>query len=61
VRSACRLWLSPQAEQAILADHEGDALDAVLAAIAAGAARQQGYSGASDEATLAGEGWIYSV
>jgi hypothetical protein len=61
VRSACHLRVSPETEQAILADHEGDALDAVLAGIAAGAAKRRGFADVPDEAAQSGEGWIYSV
>ena len=60
-RTACRLAVSPEAEQAVLDDHEGDALDAILAAIAAGAAKRSGFSGVPVDAISSGEGWIYSV
>ncbi len=45
----------------IVDDKEGDALDAVLAAIGAAAALASDYSGADPEATSSGEGWIYSI
>lgn len=60
-KAACRLVVSAENEQMILSDHEGDALDAVLAAIAAGAAKQRGFVGAPPDAASSGEGWIYSV
>jgi hypothetical protein len=60
-RASCRLMVPLAAEQAILADHEGDALDAVLAALAAGAAMRQGFSGVPADAAPSAEGWIYSV
>ena len=60
-KAACRLVVSSENERAIVADQEGDALDAVLAAIAAGAAKQRGFVGAPPDAASSGEGWIYSV
>jgi hypothetical protein len=58
---ACRLGVPQQDEQAILGDAEGDALDAVLAAVAAAAAWHGGYAGVPSNAASSGEGWIYSV
>ncbi len=58
---ACRLGVPPQDEQVILGDAEGDALDAVLAAVAAGAAYHGGFAGVPPHAASSGEGWIYSV
>jgi hypothetical protein len=57
----CRLAVTEQDEEAILGDAEGDALDAVLAAVAAGAARHGGYAGVPQHAAGSGEGWIYSI
>ena len=45
----------------IVADREGDALDAVLAAVASGSALSRGFPGAPSLAATSGEGWIYSV
>lgn len=42
-------------------DPEGDALDAVLAALGAAAARANDYAGAPRNSASTGEGWIYSV
>ena len=47
--------------QAIVRDGEGDALDAVFAAVAASGARAEGFAGASPTAASSGEGWIYSL
>ena len=47
--------------QVIVDDPEGDALDAVYAAVAAAAARAEGFSGAMEDSASSGEGWIYSV
>jgi hypothetical protein len=46
---------------AIERDSDDDVLDAVLAAIAAGAALQNGFAGAPPSAASSGEGWIYSI
>ena len=46
---------------AIERDRDGDALDAVLAAVAAGAAHSHGFAGAPSDAASSGEGWIYSL
>jgi hypothetical protein len=48
-------------QQTIIEDREGDALDAVYAAVAAACARAQGFEGAPRQAAASGEGWIYSV
>ena len=61
LRAVCRLEVSSDDEQTIVNDVEGDALDAVLAAIAAGAARHSKFAGVSPDAASSGEGWIYSV
>jgi hypothetical protein len=45
----------------IVADREGDALDAVLAAMAAAGARYNRFNGAGATAAATGEGWIYSA
>jgi hypothetical protein len=58
---ACRLQVSAGDEEVMLGDAEGDALDAVLAAVAAGAARQSGFGGVPAGVAASGEGWIYSV
>jgi hypothetical protein len=42
-------------------DRDGDALDAVLAALAAGAALSHGFAGVPSDAASSGEGWIYSL
>lgn len=42
-------------------DADGDALDSVLAAIAAAAAKESGYAGVPADSALTVEGWIYSV
>lgn len=56
-----RLAISAEAEATILADTEGDAMDAVLAAVAAAVARASGFAGVPTDAASSGEGWIYSV
>jgi hypothetical protein len=53
--------LSASDRDAIVADTEGDALDAVFAAVAASGARANGFAGAPSTAASSGEGWIYSV
>jgi Protein of unknown function (DUF429) len=52
--------LCPSKRDEIVCDKHGDALDAVLAAVAAACARQQNFSGDSPHASTSGEGWIYS-
>jgi hypothetical protein len=58
---ACRLDLPPNHEKGMLDGHDGDAIDALLAAVAAGAAWQGGLGGVPSEAASSGEGWIYSI
>ncbi len=57
------LGLTIRAEdRAVIAqDREDDALDAIHAAIAAGAALADGFASAPPDAASSGEGWIYSV
>ena len=51
-----------ESDQILIAqDREGDALDAVLAAVAAAAARENGFAGAPESCAMNGEGWIYSL
>jgi hypothetical protein len=57
----CRLGISPRDEEIMLDDSEGDALDAVLAAVAAGGAWQSGLNGVPLQAAASSEGWIYSI
>jgi hypothetical protein len=61
LRAACRLQVSTGDEDAMLGDSEGDALDAVLAAVAAGAGQVGGFGGVPAGVAASGEGWIYSV
>ena len=53
--------ISDQDEKEILDDSEGDALDALLAVLAAAAAKESAFNGPTAEAASSGEGWIYSV
>ena len=59
--AAVGITISANDEQSILNDSEGDALDAVLAAIAAAAAKESGFAGVTTDSATSGEGWIYSV
>ena len=61
VKEASRLTVPAGSEQAVIGDTEGDALDAILAAVAAAGARVSGFGGVADDASESGEGWIYSV
>lgn len=58
---ATGLQFTPRDVATIVADAEGDALDAVLAAIAAGSALAGAFQGAPTHAATSGEGWIYSI
>ncbi len=58
---ALGLRIRPEDRAAIAQDREDDALDAVLAALAAGAALARGFVGAPPDAASSGEGWIYSL
>ncbi|HET7856042.1 MAG TPA: hypothetical protein VFL41_06250 [Gaiellaceae bacterium] len=55
------LRIAPADRAAIARDHEGDARDAVLAALAAGASFENSFAGTPADAASSGEGWIYSV
>jgi hypothetical protein len=59
--SAARLEVPAEAERVLLDDAEGDALDALLAALATAVARASNFAGPPSEAAESGEGWIYSV
>jgi hypothetical protein len=59
--AAAGVAVEPGIRRTILADRDGDALDAVLAAVAAAAARARRYAGAPPESAGSGEGWIFSL
>lgn len=59
LRRWCRMEIPDSLEPALLNDRCGDAIDAVLAAIAAGSAWAQGFAGVPTRASVSGEGWIY--
>ncbi|MCC5828340.1 MAG: DUF429 domain-containing protein [Phycisphaeraceae bacterium] len=54
-----RLIITTNDKNLIIGDAEGDAMDALMAAIAAGAALESGFEGAP--LGLVQEGWIYSI
>jgi hypothetical protein len=58
---AAGIKISMSDSNAVIADREGDALDAIFAAVAASCARADGFAGAPSRAAASGEGWIYSV
>ena len=60
VRNAAGLDVSSEHEKVIAEDVEGDALDAVLAAVAAASAWQARFE-CPVSAAMSGEGWIYSA
>jgi len=59
VERACRLSIADELRSVLIGDPDGDAIDAVLAAIAAGSARAYAFIGAPDSAVGTGEGWIF--
>ena len=59
LQNNCQLQVNPQDAQTIINDAEGDALDAVLAAFAAGVAKAGGYAGVPAKVIGTVEGWIY--
>jgi len=59
--AAVAIDISKSDRDTIIADRQGDALDAVLAAVAASCARATGFAGAPSSASASGEGWIYSA
>jgi len=61
VKEATRLRFDEKQSRAIADDHEGDALDAVLAALAAAHALASGFPRPDDLAAARREGWIYGV
>ena len=61
VRTACRLNVAAGDEEIILGDTNGDAMDAVLAAVAAASARDAGFAGVPAGVFGTPEGWIFSI
>ncbi len=55
------LRLSCEQRAQLIADTQGDAIDAVLAALTAGAVLATGFEGAPEDAQQSGEGWIYTA
>ncbi len=56
------ITIAPRHQNVIISDRQGDALDAVFAAIAAASARASGFrSTGGVQAAASGEGWIYSI
>jgi len=53
--------VAPVGPDTMLGDAKGDALDAVLAAAAVGAAQVGCFGGVPAGVAASGEGWIYSV
>jgi hypothetical protein len=60
LRAAARLEFEMEEAAQIVEDAEGDALDAVLAAIGAAAAQEDGFQGVPANVPRS-EGWIYSI
>ncbi|MBL0276667.1 MAG: DUF429 domain-containing protein [Anaeromyxobacter sp.] len=58
--SATGMAVGPDDAKQIVEDEEGDACDAVLAALAAASAWAASFSGAPPSAAASGEGWIYT-
>ena len=61
VVGTCRLTVATEDERSILEDDQGDAMDALLAAVAAASAQSGGFQEGPADAATSGEGWIYSV
>jgi hypothetical protein len=55
------LRVNAQQRGDMLTDAQGDAIDAVLAALTAGAVLAAGFEGAPEAARQSGEGWIYAA
>jgi hypothetical protein len=60
IAAATRMAVGPDDAKQIVEDEEGDACDAVLAALAAASAWAASFSGAPPSAAASGEGWIYT-
>ncbi|AKF85865.1 hypothetical protein MFUL124B02_17775 [Myxococcus fulvus 124B02] len=61
VRESTGLVISTSDQLTLVSDADGDALDALLAALSAASAWASGFSGAPASVVRSGEGWIYSV
>lgn len=61
VRESTELRIPDSELLTMVSDADGDALDALLAALSAASAWASGFTGAPPTAASSGEGWIYSV
>ena len=61
IKASTRMAVNDADAREIVEDEEGDACDAVLAALAAASAWAAAFAGAPASASASGEGWIYSA
>jgi hypothetical protein len=61
IKASTKMAMTDADAKQVIDDEEGDACDAVLAALAASSAWAAAFAGARSSAAASGEGWIYSA
>lgn len=61
LKATCRMVVPEASEKILIDDKCGDAIDAVLAAVAAASSWASGFAGAPPAAATTGEGWIFGA
>ncbi len=61
IQYKARIQITKGDEERMIADSQGDAIDAVLAAIAAAHAKATRFAGVPETIVKSGEGWIYTI